>query len=85
MPANSPGKETNHPVWVEVSTTGRLLGEIAHQPVGAMGFGYDPVFRPAGFDGTLAEMESAHKNSISHRGRGMERLMQAVSVAYNGQ
>ena len=69
-------------MWLEISTTGRLLGEITHQPVGGQGFGYDPVFRPLGFDITLAEMDSAQKNAISHRGRGMQRLMKAVSLAY---
>jgi len=82
MPADAPGKALNHPVWVEISTTGRLLGEITQQPVGGQGFGYDPVFRPVGLDITLAEMDSQHKNAISHRGRGMQRLMQAVSMVY---
>jgi non-canonical purine NTP pyrophosphatase (RdgB/HAM1 family) len=82
MPADAPGKELNHPVWVEISTTGRLLGEITRQPVGGMGFGYDPVFRPVGLDVTLAEMDSVQKNAISHRGRGMQRLMGAVGLVY---
>lgn len=83
MPADAPGKELNHHLWLEISTTGRLLGDITRQPVGGMGFGYDPVFRPVGLDVTLAEMDSGQKNAISHRGRGMQRLMRAVSLAYN--
>jgi len=82
MPADAPGKDLNHQVWVEISTTGRLLGDITRQPVGGMGFGYDPVFRPVGLDVTLAEMDSGQKNAISHRGRGMERLMRAVGLVY---
>ncbi len=82
MPGDAPGKTLNHPAWLEVSTTGRLLGEITHQPVGSLGFGYDPIFRPVGLSVTLAEMDSEQKNAISHRGRGMHRLMKAVSLAY---
>ena len=37
-------------------------------------FGWDPIFQPKGFDVTYAEMESDAKNSISHRGRALEKL-----------
>ena len=83
MPGDAPGKALNHPVWLEVATIGRLLGGITDQSVGGQGFGYDPIFKPVGFPVTLAEMDSEQKNAISHRGRGMQRLMRAVSLAYD--
>ena len=53
------------------STQGTCEGKIAPGPRGAEGFGYDPLFIPAGFSQTFAEMVSAEKNPISHRGRAL--------------
>jgi XTP/dITP diphosphohydrolase len=61
---------------------GRLLvsegvteGRISLAAVGSQGFGYDPVFIPADGDGrTFAEMVSAEKHAISHRGRAFRAL-----------
>jgi len=50
--------------WAE----GAVEGTIAPAPRGASGFGWDPVFVPAGHDRTFAEMTPEEKNSISHRG-----------------
>jgi len=44
-------------------------GIVADAPRGGSGFGYDPVFIPAGHDRTLAEMSAEEKNRISHRGQ----------------
>ncbi len=52
--------------------TGRVDGEITKEPRGSGGFGFDPVFRPDGFDGTFAEMTTEEKNKISHRGRALK-------------
>ena len=52
---------------------GKTLGTIV-TPRGKRDFGWDPVFQPDGFDQTYAELESAVKNSISHRGRALEKL-----------
>ncbi len=46
---------------------GILKGEITTEPKGTNGFGYDAVFRPLGFEHTLAEMDPQTKNAISHR------------------
>jgi XTP/dITP diphosphohydrolase len=54
--------------------TGVLNGEISENPYGYGGFGYDPVFIPDGFSKTLAELTSAEKNLISHRGLSMRAL-----------
>jgi non-canonical purine NTP pyrophosphatase (RdgB/HAM1 family) len=79
----APGRGVNEPFWMEISTVGRLLGEITRQPVGGEGFGYDPIFRPAGEQRTLAEMQPDEKNAISHRARAVRRLMGAVRGAYS--
>ena len=49
-------------------------GEILHSPRGEHGFGYDPVFRPEGFQCSMAELTMAEKNAISHRGRALAKF-----------
>ncbi len=49
-------------------------GTIARHAHGHEGFGYDPVFRPAGHYTTFAEMTAEAKNAISHRGQAIRRL-----------
>lgn len=46
-------------------------GSIAKAPSGDQGFGYDPVFIPAGYHMTFAEMRLPSKNTISHRGQAL--------------
>ena len=46
-------------------------GTIAREPRGDGGFGYDPLFVPAGDSRTAAEYSAAEKNSISHRARAL--------------
>lgn len=54
---------------------GIVKGHIAQSPVGTEGFGYDPVFIPEGYGQTFAQMPADQKNSISHRGRAMQQLV----------
>ena len=49
-------------------------GQIVRVPRGDHGFGYDPVFVPAGFDETMAELSSDVKNRISHRGDAFRKM-----------
>ncbi len=82
LPAEAPGRELNGPYWYEISTVGRVVGDITEQAIGSRGFGYDPVFQPVGEMRTLAEMPGGEKNAISHRGRAMRRLMDGVGGIY---
>lgn len=51
-------------------------GEILSERHGTEGFGYDPVFRPTGFDRCFAQMSAEEKNAISHRGRATRKLVE---------
>ncbi|MFH1542728.1 MAG: RdgB/HAM1 family non-canonical purine NTP pyrophosphatase [bacterium] len=53
---------------------GLCLGKIIEEMRGKSGFGYDPVFVPRGYKKTFAEMKSATKNRLSHRGRALRKL-----------
>lgn len=53
---------------------GVVNGVITTERHGTDGFGYDPVFRPDGYDVTFAEMSLEEKNRISHRGKAVAEL-----------
>ena len=53
---------------------GRWHGRILEAPRGEGGFGYDPLFLPAGHDLGAAELDPALKNRLSHRGQALEVL-----------
>ena len=54
--------------------TGYSEGSIGREPKGSNGFGYDPVFYPAGCKRTFAEMDDEEKDSLSHRGAALKKL-----------
>ena len=54
--------------------TGVVEGEIAREPRGEHGFGYDPIFFYPPYGCTLAEVEGARKAAVSHRGKAFRRL-----------
>lgn len=53
---------------------GIIEGTIAQQPIGTNGFGYDPVFIPAGYTKTFAQMTAEEKNQISHRAIAVSKM-----------
>ncbi|MBN2614379.1 MAG: non-canonical purine NTP diphosphatase [Bacteroidales bacterium] len=54
---------------------GTVEGKIIFERRGSDGFGYDPVFMPDGYNETFSEMTMELKNSISHRGRAVQKLV----------
>ena len=53
---------------------GIVEGEITRQRSGVGGFGYDPIFRPDGYEQTFADLGEEVKNQISHRARAVKKL-----------
>lgn len=60
----------------EYQFDGIAKGEILDHRVGEKGFGYDPVFRPEGYELTFAEISLEDKNKISHRGKAVKALVE---------
>ena len=53
---------------------GRIDGDIATQPRGESGFGYDPIFVPEGYLVSFAQLSAEEKNTISHRALAVGKL-----------
>ncbi|TMQ52074.1 MAG: RdgB/HAM1 family non-canonical purine NTP pyrophosphatase [Candidatus Eisenbacteria bacterium] len=68
------------PDRTEVVAEGVLEGRITERPRGSEGFGYDPVFEVAGTARTLAELEPAEKNQISHRAMAVRELRRRLAA-----
>ena len=60
------------------SFEGRVDGTLVWPPRGDKGFGYDPMFVPAGHEQTFGEMDPADKHRISHRARAFAGLLGAL-------
>jgi XTP/dITP diphosphohydrolase len=60
------------------SFEGRVDGKLVWPPRGDRGFGYDPMFVPAGHEQTFGEMDPAEKHRISHRARAFAKLVAAL-------
>jgi XTP/dITP diphosphohydrolase len=56
----------------------RFDGWILRAPIGEHGFGYDPIFRPDGYDISSAQMSADEKDSISHRGKSLRAIAPRV-------
>ncbi|HXO92314.1 MAG TPA: non-canonical purine NTP pyrophosphatase, partial [Stellaceae bacterium] len=55
---------------------GEVVGALVWPPRGERGFGYDPIFVPAGGEATFGEIEPAAKHLISHRARAFAKLVE---------
>lgn len=60
---------------------GATAGDLVLPPRGANGFGWDPVFRPAGETRTYGEMPDAEKDELGHRGRAWRDLLGKLAAA----
>jgi len=57
---------------------GRVVGEIAPEPVGSNGFGFDPVMYIAEFGRTFAQLPAEVKNANSHRGKAARQMLELI-------
>jgi XTP/dITP diphosphohydrolase len=60
----------------ETQFEGIVEGNILHEKEGNGGFGYDPIFRPLGYEKSFASLSPEEKNRISHRGRAVQKLVE---------
>ncbi|HST65169.1 MAG TPA: RdgB/HAM1 family non-canonical purine NTP pyrophosphatase [Mycobacteriales bacterium] len=68
------------PAGAEQSVRGTMSGTLLRAPRGTNGFGYDPIFVPAGDTRTTAEMSPEEKDAISHRGRAFRTLAPLIAA-----
>ena len=66
----------------KVQFEGIVTGSIARDKMGDEGFGYDPIFIPDGYDKSFAQMSMSEKNSISHRGLAVKKLVDYLNQSY---
>ena len=66
------------PSGIMLTTVGEVHGEIATEPCGTGGFGYDPIFYLPSHNKTMAELSAPEKNSISHRGQALKLMLEAL-------
>src|ERR1035437_7618764 len=62
----------------ELFFEGRIEGVILLEKKGNGGFGYDPLFMPAGYSKSFAEFLPSEKNQISHRGTAIQRMTKSL-------
>ena len=63
------------------SFEGEVHGKLTFPPRGLLGFGYDPIFIPDGWDQTFGEIDPQVKNDMSHRARAFEKLLHSGILA----
>lgn len=54
---------------------GKVSGQITNEKIGYQGFGYDPIFKPDGYDKTYSEFTIKEKNMFSHRAIAVNKLI----------
>lgn len=55
---------------------GQVCGEILHEAIGSNGFGYDPIFKPEGYNCSFAQLTIDQKNKLSHRSQAIDKMIQ---------
>lgn len=66
-------------------TEAAMEGQIAYEPAGSEGFGYDPILYIPEFGKTSAELTIEQKNQISHRGKALELMKEELKRALKGE
>lgn len=64
---------------------GIMEGEIAFEPAGSNGFGYDPIFWLPQYGKTSAQLTPRQKNAISHRGQATRKLLEFLKKEYDNE
>lgn len=79
---NADDRSARFVTWIALIENGKAVtfegvcdGMILDRMEGEGGFGYDPVFRPDGYDRTFAQMTAEEKNAVSHRGKATRKLI----------
>jgi XTP/dITP diphosphohydrolase len=68
---------------IRFAAEGICEGEISHEPHGANGFGYDPIFIPFGYEQTFGELSDEIKRKISHRARAFDKIIRYLQDLIN--
>ena len=76
----APGTECGSRMPMILEVSGVAEGTIEMEPRGTEGFGYDPVFRPVGWNETLGEAATDRKDLISHRGAAARVLLELLEA-----
>lgn len=66
------------PEGKKIAVEGVCPGMITREPLGDDGFGYDPVFRPVGYNKTFAQIPLQEKNKVSHRARALRKIREII-------
>ncbi len=66
-----------------VTFFGFVEGRIGKEEAGKMGFGYDPVFYPSGYERSFAEMTPDEKDAVSHRGKALKKFKDYVGKYFS--
>lgn len=69
----------------EYQFEGIASGEILFERTGEGGFGYDPIFRPSGYEKSFAQLSLQEKNQISHRGKAIQQLIDFLNQGKSSQ
>ena len=70
---------------LEFVEVGIWHGSVLHEPAGPNGFGYDPIFQPAGMSVSSAVLRSEEKNAVSHRALAFTAIMPTVRAQLLGK
>ncbi|QIB68359.1 RdgB/HAM1 family non-canonical purine NTP pyrophosphatase [Aminipila butyrica] len=71
-----------YPNRSRVVARGECEGHILFEASGEHGFGYDPLFRPLGYDVSFGQLTAEEKNKISHRAKALEDLQRQLELLH---